>query len=49
MAGGDAGDTGRHVYDNTGFRSHAADECGDAGYDGGGTRRPGADVVVVDW
>jgi len=48
MAGGDAGDTGRRVYDVTGSRSHAADECDDAGYDGGGTWRPGADVVVVD-
>jgi len=36
MAGGGGGDTGRHVYDVTNFRSRAADECNVAGCDGGG-------------
>jgi len=34
--GGGAGDTGRHVYNATSFRSRAADERDVAGCDGGG-------------
>ena len=48
MAGGDADDTGCRVFDVTGFRSRAADERDDSGFDGGGTRWPRGDVAVVD-
>jgi len=40
MAGGNADDTGRRVFDVTGFRSRATDERDDAGFDGGGTQWP---------
>ena len=48
MAGGDADDTGRRVFDVTSFQSRAADERDDTRFDGGGTRWPRGHVAVVN-